>query len=94
MVINRRDWLRRALYAGFGFLPRGVQLLHGREVPAGSVSVQGQVTASAQKTQALASYVDPLPVPPLVPGSKNGEAVEVVMREFLHKAHRDLPPTG
>jgi len=94
LVINRRDWLRRALYAGFGFLPRGVQLLHGREVPAGSVSVQGQVAASAQETQALASYVDPLPVPPIVRSAKNGEAVEVVMREFLHKAHRDLPPTG
>ncbi len=99
MVINRRDWLQGACLSAFGLSGRGLTLLHGQGMPAHSsasplhLSPQDQVPADAPRAQTLASYVDPLPVPPLLRLPKGGEAVGVVMREFRHKAHRDLPPT-
>ena len=39
----------------------------------------------------LARYVDPLPVPPVIRATQ--EMLEVTMREFSAKVHRDLPPT-
>ena len=99
MVINRRDWLQGACLSAFGLSGRGLTLLHGQGMPAHSsasplhLSPQDQVLADAPRAQTLASYVDPLPVPPLLRLPKGGEAVGVVMREFRHKAHRDLPPT-
>jgi spore coat protein A len=41
----------------------------------------------------LPSYVDPLPIPPVIRLSQNGMPVQIRMREFHQKVHRDLPPT-
>src|SRR5262249_19725192 len=38
----------------------------------------------------LTPYVDLLPVPPVIKSA----TTEIQMREFRHKAHRDLPPTS
>lgn len=41
---------------------------------------------------ALPSYVTPLAVPPVLRPQAGGAPLQVHMRPFLHKAHRDLPP--
>ena len=46
--------------------------------------------AASPKGVTLTPYVDPLPVPPVI---KSG-TTEIQMREFRHKAHRDLPLTS
>jgi spore coat protein A len=47
--------------------------------------------AFAQASPTLTPFVDPLPIPPvLTPGSG---VVDVHMRQFTQKLHRDLPPT-
>ena len=50
--------------------------------------------SAGQKPVALSRYVDPLPVPPVLRPSVHGGNLEIQMREFGHKAHRDLPPTS
>jgi spore coat protein A len=47
----------------------------------------------ARKKPSLPNYVDRLPLPSVIHPPQDGSAVPVRMREFLHKAHRDLPPT-
>jgi len=42
----------------------------------------------------LAPYVDPLPIPPIVRPPASGGVVNIRMREFRHKVHRDLPPAS
>jgi spore coat protein A, manganese oxidase len=49
--------------------------------------------SEAAKPPILASYVDPLPIPSVIRPAQNGKIVEVQMREFRSKVHRDLPPT-
>jgi len=42
----------------------------------------------------LKRYVDPLPIPPVIRATgKPGEVIDVEMRQFQQKVHRDLPPT-
>jgi len=42
----------------------------------------------------LTRYVDPLPIPPVIRYSDKPDAiVEIEMRQFKSKVHRDLPPT-
>ncbi len=47
----------------------------------------------ARKKPTLPSYVDQLPIPSLIRPPQDGSAIRIRMREFLHKAHRDLRPT-
>jgi spore coat protein A len=68
-----------ALYAGAGSLSSRLLL------------AQDNVAHTAGAMRNLARYVDPLPVPDVI-RPKQG-AVEVTMREFTTKVHRDLPPT-
>ncbi len=58
-------------------------------------SAQAGMVASlpARKKPSLASYVDPLPIPSVIRPSQYGNPVQIRMREFLHKAHRDLRST-
>ena len=88
MPINRRQWLQGALSSGVGLVaPR---LLFGAPTPANSGM---QMPSPTQKPVALARYVDPLPVPPVIRASERSGILEIPMQEFRHKAHRDLPPT-
>jgi spore coat protein A len=45
----------------------------------------------AQPAVALASYVTPLSIPPVLRPKAGGKAVQVRIVPFQHKAHRDLP---
>jgi spore coat protein A, manganese oxidase len=84
MKVNRRDLLRMGLCAGTGLLTRQSRAFDALPKAA------GQAPAVAK----LASYVDPLPIPPIIRPSSNTEAAVLVhMTEFRQKAHRDLPPT-
>jgi spore coat protein A len=53
-----------------------------------------QMASAVQKPVSLARYVDRLPIPPVIRASDPAQTLEVQMREFQHKAHRDLPATG
>ncbi|HEY0557033.1 MAG TPA: multicopper oxidase domain-containing protein, partial [Thermoanaerobaculia bacterium] len=47
--------------------------------------------AFAQSSPALTPFVDPLPIPPVL--SPGAGTIDVHMRQFTQKLHRDLPPT-
>jgi spore coat protein A len=79
--VTRREWLKTAALAGVASLSSRLSL--GQSANA--------VPHAAGVMRNLARYVDPLPVP-AVARPKQG-VVEVTMQEFLHKVHRDLPPT-
>ena len=44
-----------------------------------------------RRKPALASYVDRLPIPPVIRPPEDGLPVQIRMREFHQKVHRDLP---
>ncbi|HVT61359.1 MAG TPA: multicopper oxidase [Thermoanaerobaculia bacterium] len=46
--------------------------------------------AFAQASPALTPFVDPLPIPPVLPRASR---YDIHMRQFRQKLHRDLPPT-
>ena len=48
--------------------------------------------ADTNNPPSLETYVDPLPVPPIIRPAAHGGVVEVRMRPFRHKVHRDLAP--
>src|SRR3989449_11745308 len=43
-----------------------------------------------QNSPKLRPFVDPLPIPPVLPGAAS---FDIHMRQFFQKSHRDLPPT-
>ena len=43
-----------------------------------------------QDSPKLKPFVDPLPIPPVLPGAAS---FDIHMRQFFQKLHRDLPPT-
>ncbi len=82
--MNRRELLRISLYASTGLFacqPKALRAL-------------ARAVDPIQKQPGLASYVDPLPVPPVIRPSPSGDVVQVRMHEFRQKVHRDLPPTS
>ena len=84
-MLTRRRLLRRGLYTAAGItLQKGAPVL-------------GQTMASPapfRSTVKLPRYVDPLPIPPTIhPSGKPNEVIDIEMRQFQQKAHRDLPPT-
>jgi len=53
-----------------------------------------KTSQEAQKPKILMPYVDPLPVPAVIRPAQHADSlVQIRMREFHHKVHRDLPPT-
>jgi spore coat protein A, manganese oxidase len=96
-MINRRDVLRMGLAAGAGFLAAPRQLpaqaaMPGMNMPRANPQVLPSPLAHpAPPPIALASYVTPLSIPPIIrPGAA---LVQIRMRPFHHRAHRDLPAT-
>ena len=87
MFLNRREFHRLGLLTAAGFaLPRFGM--------AGGFSTAGQAAPGLPKPVTLAPYVDPLPIPPVLPAGKMpGGPVTVRMAPFRQKVHRDLPPT-
>jgi spore coat protein A len=84
-MLSRRRLLRRSLYTAAGL---GLSK---------SVPVLGQAMASPAPFRSavkLARFVDPLPVPPVLrPTGGGDEVIEIAMRQFQQKVHRDLSPT-
>jgi spore coat protein A, manganese oxidase len=84
-MLSRRRLLRRGLYTTAGLaLSKGVPAI-------------GQAMASPAQVRSgvrLTRYVDPLPIPPVIRyAGKPDEIIEIEMRQFNQKVHRDLPPT-
>jgi spore coat protein A, manganese oxidase len=99
MTISRRGWLRTCACVGVGALahPGGAagQVSTNPVPPSPASSPAGPIasTVPSPRVSTLAKYVDPLPVPSVIRASQHTSGVvEIRMREFLHKAHRDLPP--
>jgi len=81
LQFSRREWLKTAALAGGGILsPKFSLALAADTVP-----------HAAGAVRTLPSFVDVLPTPAVIHPSQS--LIEVAMREFLHKVHRDLPPT-
>jgi spore coat protein A, manganese oxidase len=102
LKIDRRDLLRLGLFTGAGIFSgasgNGKQNWGFRgfvditEHASGGTQVKSG--ENAQKPETLTPYVDALPVPPVIrPGQHPGSVVQIHMREFSQKVHRDLPPT-
>jgi len=84
-MVSRRRLLQRSLYTAAGVtLSKGVPLL-------------GQAMASPPQVRSsvkLTRFVDPLPIPPVIRSTgKPDDIIEIEMRQFKAKVHRDLPPT-
>jgi spore coat protein A len=85
MPISRRRLLSRGFYTSAGL------------ALSKHVSAIGQTMASPPQVRSgvkLARYVDHLPIPPIIRaiGIPN-KVVDMEMRQFRQKVHRDLPPT-
>ena len=95
MTISRRDLLQLGLYTTAGLIAQKQPLLgQAMQMPAPPPPQPGMVASlPARKKPTLPSYVDRLPIPPVIRPSQDGSAIQIRMREFLHKAHRDLRPT-
>jgi spore coat protein A, manganese oxidase len=84
LILDRRAFGRLGLVSAAGLI------LPGR-ADSQSVGVQSE---SRERPVTLASYVDPLPIPPrLLHTDARGGAVKIHMAAFRQKVHRDLPPT-
>jgi spore coat protein A len=71
-------------------------MLNRRELLRRGVCVSAGVLAAFAETKtppSLEPYVDRLPIHPVVRPPVHGGAIDIRMREFRHKAHRDLRPT-
>jgi spore coat protein A len=97
-MINRRDLLRMGLCAGAGLLAAPRELLaqavapqFGMNMPvANPQGSPGPATHQAPPVE-LASYSTPLTIPPVIRPRAGAAPVQIHMRPFRHKAHRDLP---
>src|SRR5690348_2188375 len=95
VVINRRKWLQMACGASVGFFSRKLfaQSMSGMNMAlTQSSSVPVTLTAVPQRID-LASFVDPLPIPPVVRPAV-GETIHIRMAATQQKIHRDLPVTN
>jgi spore coat protein A, manganese oxidase len=82
--------------AGASVFARGQQMIMPQSRgTAAAVPVSGPVSTQAPEPKAtLTSFVDSLPIPPVIRPSKSGSALQIRMRPFRQKIHRDLPPTS
>ena len=101
MTLTRRDILRLGIYAGAGAVAAPRRLLSQQASPTAMKMATPAIPPAippailrafpqAQPAGALASYVTPLSIPPVI-RSKPGATIPVRMVPFQHKAHRDLP---
>jgi spore coat protein A, manganese oxidase len=84
LALNRRAFNRLGLLSAAGLIAPGRARSQGAR----------QANQSPGKPVTLASYVDPLPIPPrLLHAGSQGSPVAIRMSAFRQKVHRDLPPT-
>jgi spore coat protein A, manganese oxidase len=86
------------IYAGAGALaaPRRLLSQQGAAAPMkmSAPAVPPAISRAfpqAQPAGALASYVTPLSIPPIIHPKPNAGPIQIRMVSFQHKAHRDLP---
>jgi spore coat protein A, manganese oxidase len=97
LKIDRRDLLRMGLLTGVGLFTGA------KEKPAWAFEdfvnakdhgTPGKGPDARPKPKILTPYVDALPVPAVIhPEQHPGSLVQIHIREFRQKIHRDLPPT-
>jgi spore coat protein A len=96
-MINRRDLLRMGLSAGASLMAAPRKLLAQAAMPGMNMpSANPQVATGLHPLPApvaLASYVTPLAIPPVIRPRPGSLPVQIHMRPFHHRAHRDLPAT-
>jgi spore coat protein A len=96
-MLNRRDILRIGLSAGAGLVAAPGKLLaqmSGMAMPAASPQTSPLPPAHlGAPSVALASYVTPLSIPPVIRPRPGVAPLNINMRPFRHWAHRDLPAT-
>jgi spore coat protein A, manganese oxidase len=100
LKFSRREWLRLGLYAGGGIfaIPRNLVAqqsttavaTRGMNMGAHAHAAAAREFPQAPPAGALASYVTPLSIPPVI-RPKAGETIPIRIAPFQHKAHRDLP---
>ncbi len=103
-MLNRRDLLRMGLCASAGLVavpknvlaqavsPSSAMNMPGMGAPASSSMASPGAAIPQIPPVALASYVTPLAVPPVI-RPQSGKLVQIAMRPFRHQSHRDLPAT-
>jgi spore coat protein A, manganese oxidase len=104
LIFSRRELLRLGLYSGAAFATRKLysqQTAHPSATNTAPLATTPQTptTKLDPNKKPLTRYVDPLPIPPVIrpaqlSNSKPIKPVPIAMRQFHHKAHRDLPPTS
>ena len=84
-MLTRRRLLHRSLYSALGLsLNRGVPAFEQM------MATPPQVRSGIK----LTPYVDPLVIPPVIQAKgRPNEVIDIEMRRFQQKVHRDLPPT-
>jgi spore coat protein A len=104
-MINRRDLLRMGLSLGAGLLsaPRDLfaqiaaqpgMNMPAMNMPGASPQLRtGPPVGLSPPPITLASYVTPLAIPPVIRRRPGSAPVQIHMRPFHHRAHRDLPAT-
>jgi spore coat protein A len=92
--------LRMGLGAGAGILGASRDLLSqaaamqsGMKMSTGNPQTPSTPAIPQPPPITLASYVTPLSIPPAVRPQVSAAPIQIHMRQFRHKAHRDLPPT-
>lgn len=97
MKIDRRDLLRIGLLTGVGVFT-GAKKTRAWAfegfATAKDRATQGKTPDARPKPKVLTPYVDALPVPAVIHPEQHPESlVQIPIREFRQKIHRDLPPT-
>jgi spore coat protein A len=85
-MTNRRDFLKTGALAGLGWT------LQGCDNTLDAVIGTESDTRSPQASPPLQKYLDPLPIPPLIPQTAPNTYV-ISMSQFTQRLHRALPPT-
>jgi spore coat protein A len=86
--------LQLGLYTAAGFISQKQRLLaQAMQMPSPSAQSGMVATLPARKKPVLPSYVDRLPIPSVLRPTQDASAIQIRMREFFRRAHRDLPPT-
>lgn len=87
-LLSRRDLIRRGVCAAAGAVLTG-------SIPAFDQTAPPMFSPAWVRSGVdLTPYVDPLPIPPVIDTASSGDrAIEIQMRQFRQKVHRDLPPT-
>jgi spore coat protein A len=95
--MNRRELLRLGLCGGAGLLAGKSAQAWAEGITGASPAVaihprQGADVTTSGGLPRLASYVDALPIPPVI-RPVNGNPLDIRMKPFRQQIHRDLPPT-